>query len=529
MAIEYVKFQRGSLAAYEALKAAGRLDANTLYFIKVEGGVGRLYMGENLISGGDIVLQSAKLDDLEDVIISNAKAGSFLVYENEKWIAKSLEEVAELIVGDFEPFKFNEGQFSVGEDGLVGLAGFEAAEVGAQLVKKENGSIEWVKPEEISLEGLATSEELEAAVENLQEAINAKASQEDINKAISDLDEQIGGNIDEVVEGLEEQIAAKADASVIEEALKEKANIEDVYSKTETDSAIAVAVANVAHLKREIFNDYDAAEARVKELGNAAGEYIYMVARGENSNNGNHYDEYMAFKLSEDSDVWLLEKVGDWGVDLTDYAKTDYVNAELEKKVDTKDGHRLINPEEIEKLSALVIGEDNKIEISGIVNADNVQGLDTWLATNGANYIEGLDESNLADELVEKINYITSVDGDSFEVENGKLQLLSSVKSDLNSLSNIISANDDSAKYLTTEAEKNALTAVIAGDFSNYISSVDENSFAVNGGKLELVNVSAGALTAVVGDLTSIVNYVEGTTIVDEINNIYSLLTWNEM
>ena len=33
MAINYVKFQRGSLAAYEALKQADRVDENTLYFI----------------------------------------------------------------------------------------------------------------------------------------------------------------------------------------------------------------------------------------------------------------------------------------------------------------------------------------------------------------------------------------------------------------------------------------------------------------------------------------------------------------
>ena len=33
MAVNYVKFQRGSQEAYNALKSAGRLDEDTLYFI----------------------------------------------------------------------------------------------------------------------------------------------------------------------------------------------------------------------------------------------------------------------------------------------------------------------------------------------------------------------------------------------------------------------------------------------------------------------------------------------------------------
>ena len=63
MAVNYVKFQRGSQEAYDALKAAGKLDSNTLYFIyKNEAdAVGALYMGNRIISGGDITIASATL------------------------------------------------------------------------------------------------------------------------------------------------------------------------------------------------------------------------------------------------------------------------------------------------------------------------------------------------------------------------------------------------------------------------------------------------------------------------------------
>ena len=103
----YVKFQRGSQEAYEALKAAGTLDNNTLYFIydETNNSVGALYMGTRIISGGDITVASATLDDLADVIVSGAGTNSFLVKGNDNnWVAKSLEDVVALIknnLGDF--------------------------------------------------------------------------------------------------------------------------------------------------------------------------------------------------------------------------------------------------------------------------------------------------------------------------------------------------------------------------------------------------------------------------------------------
>ena len=53
MSINYVRFQRGSVAAYNAL---GTPDKNTLYFIyeNEDSGIGSLYLGEKLISGGYI-------------------------------------------------------------------------------------------------------------------------------------------------------------------------------------------------------------------------------------------------------------------------------------------------------------------------------------------------------------------------------------------------------------------------------------------------------------------------------------------
>lgn len=566
MSINYVKFQRGSLDAYIALKDAGRLDKNTLYFIKTEGGVGRLYMGENLISGGDVVLQSAKLDDLEDVIASGANANSFLVFNGEKWVAKTLSEVAELVVGDIEPVKFNENQFIMDDAGLVNLLGYAEAEIGSQPVKNADGTIGWVKPKEISTEGLATVEQLnnlqeliegnakdiddlQAANNNFNEIIDGKADANEVNEAlnlkanIADVNNALEGKAN--VSDLEgkanvSDLEGKANVSDVNTALELKANVADVYSKTATDKAIADAIAAAPHLERKIYEKLSDAEVAVATFGDSADKYIYMVAR-ENSNDGNYYDEYMAFKDS--NGLWQLERVGDWGIDLSEYAKTSDVNTALENKVDKANDARLItfvevgklegieagaqvnyisavsndftvvdgtlslnnidiskvsnlesvlaekvnkvyytvenedgstskvegaflSPVDKAKLNALVIDEDGGVAISGTVNASKVEGLGDWITENGANYITGLTDSNLSSVLVEKINFITSV---------------------------------------------------------------DTNAFSVVEGKLNLVNVPAEALYSTVGDLTKIENYVVGNTLVDSINDILEILTWTEM
>lgn len=99
MPVNYVRFQRGSQAAYQALVDSNSLDSNTLYFIYADkGSTGALYMGEKLISGGDTVFTSAYLDDLADVVVAEAQTNSFLVKaENGDWVAKTLEDVVALI------------------------------------------------------------------------------------------------------------------------------------------------------------------------------------------------------------------------------------------------------------------------------------------------------------------------------------------------------------------------------------------------------------------------------------------------
>lgn len=104
MAVNYVKFLRGSQDAYDSLIGAGRIDDNTLYFIYPENdsGVGKLYLGKRLISGGDVVMTATKLDDLADVITTNAQSNDFLVFDGTNWIAKTLQDIIDLIAENLD-------------------------------------------------------------------------------------------------------------------------------------------------------------------------------------------------------------------------------------------------------------------------------------------------------------------------------------------------------------------------------------------------------------------------------------------
>lgn len=85
----------------------------------------------------------------------------------------------------------------------------------------------------------------------------------------------------------------------------------DVYTRGETDSAIATAVADASHLKRRIVEALPSASE-------ADANTIYMVLKASGKN-GNKYDEF--FLVNGE-----FEKIGDTEVDLTDYAKKSEIN-----------------------------------------------------------------------------------------------------------------------------------------------------------------------------------------------------------
>lgn len=265
--------------------------------------------------------------------------------------------------------------------------------------------------------------ELTQDIENLNTAIENKADEADL-------------------ETLRRALENKAEKS----DLDNKANVNDTYTKQEVNTAIATAVSAADHLKRKIVNEYADIQKYIEEHTDAD-QYIFMVPTiYQYMSESNKYDEYIVLKL--DNDTYTIEPVGSWSVSLEDYVsntelnnilqnystttevannyynKTD-VDVALSTKVDKvyynipvvdengdpvyeEDGvtpkieeveGTLLSPDDKKKLDALVIGEEG-VEISGKVNAANVEGLSEWVTTN-RDKVAGL-YSTTADSKINK-------------------------------------------------------------------------------------------------------------------------------
>ena len=100
------------------------------------------------------------------------------------------------------------------------------------------------------------------------------------------------------------------------------------------------------------------------------------------------------------------------------------MQAVLDAKVEKKEGWTLLSPTDQAKLAALVV-EGDKVEISGSVNAENVQGLEDWI-NKKAGTVTGLSENNLTNELNQKLIdslFIKTVDEKQFDISNNHLSI----------------------------------------------------------------------------------------------------------
>lgn len=193
MAVNYVKFQRGTIAAYNRLTAP---NDDTLYFVyeSKDATDGKLYLGKKLISGIGSDSGVTTLAALTDVLInSTPPAGSFLMSNAEgKWVPVTTEKVAAEIAGAINlGFQLDTNAFSftdvIGEElPTLQLKNFPTASSDGTAIafKGVDGSLQWGTPKSIT--ALTTS------VGNLQTALDS------IQDTIDDLDEIIGEKVGEL-------------------------------------------------------------------------------------------------------------------------------------------------------------------------------------------------------------------------------------------------------------------------------------------------------------------------------------------
>lgn len=175
------------------------------------------------------------------------------------------------------------------------------------------------------------------------------------------------------------------------------------------------------------------------------------------------------------------------------------------------------------KLNALVI-EDNKVEISGTVNAANVQDLDSWIIQTIASNRDTADglfsieqENKLNDiEIGAQKNFITSIEENQFTVTDGHLAFTNAFNQQIEELSEV--SNLQATKILNLE---------------NIINGYTDDEGNKNLGLVEIVNnfsdtyLTLSDFNNVVGDLNQMKN--NNINLWSDIRAIQEVLKWQPM
>ena len=182
----YVKFVRGTVTAWNQLKAANKVYDDTLYFIyeSADATTGSLYLGTKLI-GGTGSGGANSLADLTDVIVSEISNKDILIYSGGSWINGTIEDIINL----------NTSILEIDSTGAITIAGFTEAEVGTIPQKNSSGKITWVAPGNLSeitninnqLQNIYNKEEVNDLIASVNHLSYKKVgSLEEVNKDATD-------------------------------------------------------------------------------------------------------------------------------------------------------------------------------------------------------------------------------------------------------------------------------------------------------------------------------------------------------
>lgn len=455
------------------------------------------------------------------------------------------------------------------ESKYVLTEGFKAGLEPRIILDGENLIIAWYEPGSETVEDIAANvESVSKVVDELDEVLNAEGGLVD---QVDELKDQVGTAADDAgnaATGLYKELEDLADI------VDTKADAENVYTKEEADEAIAdavaEAVANAAHLSRVIVDSV----ADIPVEDDKSLTCIYMVPTGLQADD-DKYDEYMVIEYDgvdeetgEAIKIRKVERVGSWEVDLSDYAKVSDLNTLSQTVTDNKSAadqaHNDLQQQITDEVNRATAAENanaeeiakkadkattlagygitdaytkeetlNKItekiiEVNGGESAGEVLSqLNSYKETNNAR-VDAIEETLEALEGAEP-NFITSVDDANFSVNDGKLSLVEIKVDQVAGLQDNLNAKVDAEEgaRLVKANEIAALEALAQGEYTNFITAVDDAVFSVTDGTLGLVDVPAEALS-VLGDFATL-PHATNYTLVEEINELYKMLTWTDM
>lgn len=289
-----VKFSVGDYASYTGLEAK---DQDTLYFIT---DLRQIFKGDVPYTGGiyKTVASFPEAGDVNTLYVNTANGQ--VCYWNGTQYVTVIKATGQTISG-------------AGDNNTLATTKAVVDYVAAQIAGQDIGSL------------VTRIETAEGEIDALQGQMGVVQGEGEgsIKKALTDAKayaDSLAPNY-----AAAEHTHEIADITDLQTTLDGKANkattlkgygITDAYTKGEADSAIAQAVANADHLKREIVEE-------LPDAGSADEHTIYMVGDGEGEGN-QKYEEFMLINGA-------FEKIGDSAVDLTNYAlKTEVATAKQE-------------------------------------------------------------------------------------------------------------------------------------------------------------------------------------------------------
>lgn len=356
------------------------------------------------------------------------------------------------------------------------LVGYANATAGARLQKTATG-VAWVSPTE---GGGMTDEDVKNSITRLTQDVtdlgsNINAVKDIVGEKSTEEGVASSGLIGRV-EALETQ-----DGVLTSEIGTLKTSLTNVYTKKQTDNAIAAAIAAVDHLSREI----------VEALPENANEnVIYMVPRGGGTGQ-DVYNEYMYI-----NGAW--EIIGDTSVDLTGYAKKEdiVVKSVSSDFTVTEAGQLALNAAAAPEINGSNI---SNIAISNVV--DLQAALDSKVAAE-----EG--KSLVSNTLITKLENLAEIKSvsDEFTLTNGEL-----------------SVNAIAADKITGLPDALTDIATLKGAQSSYVKSVSVNGTALELSAEQGVNIPVatdsvlGVVKSASGD-NKVVVATDGTMSVASVN-----------
>ena len=326
-----VKFVRGTAESFATLDSK---DQDTLYIITDEQ---RLYLGDKCLSGG-IYTSVASLPGTgaPNTLYLNTTDGSVSYWngtsyttlvkpsataisegstQNQLATAKAVYDYVTSKISDLDVsalagrVNILEGQMGTVQGQITTINGEGVGSIKKAASDAQTAAIAAAKSytdgEVAKKANLEHTHEIED-VDGLQGALDGKANASHTHTTAQ-------------VDGLDAALAGKADKSTTLAGY----GIGDAYTKGQTDSAIAAAVAAAPHLKRSIVE-------KLPDAGSADQNTIYMVGTGAGSEDS-AYEEYMVINGA-------FEKIGSSKVDLTNYAQKSYVDSAKQEAISTAAG-----------------------------------------------------------------------------------------------------------------------------------------------------------------------------------------------